>query len=139
MPKHGTALTVGQFAEFSGAVLKALPRNIHPTTALKWAQNGKELAQVLERTLCPTTEPFPIIVFYDKSLPDLFKECDFKRIDDKAMNEPFEMSTYGQRVVRCMLIHLPHIHDAYSAKRWMMQRNFAPANFRTFAHVCYRV
>ena len=52
MSKHGTALSVGQFAEFSAAVLKALPRNIDPEVALDWARNGASLSGALAKALC---------------------------------------------------------------------------------------
>ena len=56
MPKRGTALTVGQFAEFGGAVLKALPRDIEPDVALNWARDGAALEKVLREALVPDTE-----------------------------------------------------------------------------------
>lgn len=53
MSKHGTTLPLGQFVEFSGAVVKALPRDIDSEVALQWAQNGAALAKVLRKSLCP--------------------------------------------------------------------------------------
>lgn len=49
MSKHGTALTVGQFAEFASAVIKALPRDIAPEDVLFWANNGEQLSRMLCR------------------------------------------------------------------------------------------
>lgn len=66
MSKHGTALTVGQFAEFSAAVIKALPRDIDPDIALGWASNGKALTKVLAENLCPPT--IGIQVYVDRSI-----------------------------------------------------------------------
>ncbi len=59
MPKHGTALTLGQFAEFGGAVLKALPRDIDPDVALNWAKNGSALERVLREVLEPSAQQTP--------------------------------------------------------------------------------
>jgi hypothetical protein len=56
MGKYGTTLTIGQFAEFGSAVLKALPRNIDPDVALNWAKNGAGLERVLRDALCPPEE-----------------------------------------------------------------------------------
>jgi len=53
MSKHGTALSVGQFVEFSAAVTKNLPRDISPDVAANWANNGAALAKVLHEALCP--------------------------------------------------------------------------------------
>ena len=53
----GTALSIGQFAEFSAAVLKALPREISSSDALAWARNGKKLESALQSALCPLATP----------------------------------------------------------------------------------
>ncbi len=56
MSKHGTALSTGQFAEFAGAVIRALPRDIDPEVALGWANNGASLTRVMKDALCPPEE-----------------------------------------------------------------------------------
>jgi hypothetical protein len=57
----GTALSIGQFAELSAAVLKALPRNMSSADALAWAQNGEKLSAALASALCPLGTPMPQI------------------------------------------------------------------------------
>lgn len=47
----GTALSIGQFAELSAAVLKALPRELDLNYALLWTRNGKKLADALRSAL----------------------------------------------------------------------------------------
>lgn len=53
MQKHGTASSVGQFAELSATVIKALPRQIPPKVLQMWGSNGAWLEQVLLEALCP--------------------------------------------------------------------------------------
>ena len=53
MPRRGTASVSGDFVEFQAAVLRALPRNIDPTTASGWTNNGRALAKVLREALTP--------------------------------------------------------------------------------------
>jgi len=48
---NGPTLSLGRQANFIAAVVKALPRDIHPATALAWEQNGKELTGALRGTL----------------------------------------------------------------------------------------
>lgn len=52
MSKHGTALTLGQFAEFSSAVLSNLPRDIDPFIARGWVESRASLARALREALC---------------------------------------------------------------------------------------
>ncbi len=70
MSKHGTALSVGQFSEFAGAVIKALPRDIEPDVALHWANNGKALATALREALSVSAEKRmrPTLVFHKKAI-----------------------------------------------------------------------
>lgn len=56
MSNHGTALSTGQFAEFSAAVIRNLPRNISSEVALNWGNNGATLKKVLAEALCPPEE-----------------------------------------------------------------------------------
>jgi len=60
MSKHGTALSAGQFAEFSAAVIKALPRDINSDVALNWANNGAALKKALAKALCPPDEAIEV-------------------------------------------------------------------------------
>jgi hypothetical protein len=55
----GTALSIGQFAELSAAVVRALPRNMNPADALAWANNGEKLAAALASALSPLATPLP--------------------------------------------------------------------------------
>ena len=71
MPEHGTALTVGQYAEFGAAVLKALPRDIASTRALAWARNGVALEKALRRALVPQVFSFPIVVDGNKTIEQM--------------------------------------------------------------------
>lgn len=51
---HGTASSVrGPYVELQAAVLKALPRDIDDTLALKWANNGEALERGLREMLIP--------------------------------------------------------------------------------------
>ncbi len=59
MSKHGTPLSIGQFSELAGAVIKALPRDIDPDVALNWANNGAALKKALRDALCPTVKGRP--------------------------------------------------------------------------------
>ncbi|MFZ2555467.1 MAG: hypothetical protein WAZ27_05280 [Minisyncoccia bacterium] len=100
MKNHGTALSIGQFTEFSAAVIKALPRDIDPEVALNWANNGAGLAKVLKDALCPpetapekpkvlrlhktlsvgsSQEPFDADAFF-VNRPGLWVSEDFKRL-----------------------------------------------------------
>lgn len=58
MSNHSTAsLSVGQFAEFSSAVLRQLPRALEGVdidTVQRWIENGDALAQVLHDGFVPT-------------------------------------------------------------------------------------
>ena len=53
MSNRGTPLSLGQFAEFSAAVIRNLPRDINPDIVLGWAKNGESLARTLRKALCP--------------------------------------------------------------------------------------
>lgn len=50
--KHGTTLSLAQQANFHAAVLKALPRDISPTTARAWEKSGGALTTTLRDLLC---------------------------------------------------------------------------------------
>ena len=65
--KHGTALSLGQFTELAAAVLKALPRDIDPTVADGWVQNGASLVNALKTALCPpiNTKAEPSVTGFD--------------------------------------------------------------------------
>lgn len=71
-------LVDGRWVEFSAAVLRALPRNIDPGTALKWASNGKDLARVLRSALCsPGDSSLDFTIHVDRSVstcPEWAKE-----------------------------------------------------------------
>ena len=55
----GNILDVSQFANFSAAVLKALPRNMTPEDARRWEQNGEKLTAALASALSPLATPAP--------------------------------------------------------------------------------
>jgi hypothetical protein len=60
MANHGTASQLhvdGGYVEFQQAVLRALPRDIDPTTADGWRNNGESLARVLREALLPPEKP----------------------------------------------------------------------------------
>jgi hypothetical protein len=59
MSSHGTALSLGQFAELVAAVTRNLPRDIDPDIADCWVRNGKALAKVLQGSLCSAAACFP--------------------------------------------------------------------------------
>lgn len=50
---HGNILSLGQFVNFSAAVLKALPRRIDPDVARGWELNGAALTKALHEALNP--------------------------------------------------------------------------------------
>ena len=52
-------LSLGQQANFHAAVLKALPRNITPSDALRWEQSGEKLSAALASALSPLAAPLP--------------------------------------------------------------------------------
>lgn len=66
----GTALTIGQFAEFSAAVCKALPRDISPAEALAWASNGEKLERALKSALVAAAQEHLIDLDADPFIPD---------------------------------------------------------------------
>ena len=92
----GTALSIGQFAEFSAAVLKALPREISSSDALAWARNGKKLESALQSALCPLATPalmseqIVLSVDYGRSLDQMIAagNYDWKNSDITAKRFP---------------------------------------------------
>mgnify|MGYP001616633610 CR=1 FL=1 len=53
----GKKMEVDQFAEFSSAVLRALPRDLDKEMAQKWIVDQDDLAKVLRETLISTSQP----------------------------------------------------------------------------------
>ncbi|GEM_PF-3796245 len=53
MNEHGKLLGVDQFAEFSAAVVRGLPRDINPDVAQSWIEDQKALAKILAECLQP--------------------------------------------------------------------------------------
>ena len=53
----GNKMEVDQFAEFSSAVLRALPRDLDKEMAQKWIVDQDDLAKVLRETLISTSQP----------------------------------------------------------------------------------
>lgn len=56
-------LSLGQQANFHAAVIKALPRDIHPDMALIWEKHGEALAAVLRGVLLAPEAATPTIPF----------------------------------------------------------------------------
>lgn len=50
--RNGNTLSLGQQANWHAAVIKALPRDIDPDTALNWERNGDALTKILREALC---------------------------------------------------------------------------------------
>lgn len=56
MPRHGNTLSLDQHANLFAAVVKALPRHIHPRVAHVWEQDGEGLTKALIDVLCSKIE-----------------------------------------------------------------------------------
>lgn len=53
MPRREVSVNTNQFAEFTSAVVRSLPRDIEPTTCQAWIENQNGLAKVLREALMP--------------------------------------------------------------------------------------
>ena len=97
----GTALSLGQFAEFSAAVLKALPRDMNPSDALAWARNGEKLERVLQSALCPlatpvpATEPIVLSVDYSQTLEQMIAAGHYDWKNDNITAKKFPVVGNG--------------------------------------------
>ena len=110
----GTALSIGQFAEFSAAVLKALPREISSSDALAWARNGKKLESALQSALCPLATPalmseqIVLSVDYGQSLEQMIAEGNYDWKNSDITTKRFPVVGNGIEQFEAKLFHFDH-------------------------------
>ena len=106
MPEHGTALTVGQYAEFGAAVLKALPRDIPSTRALAWARNGVVLEKVLRQALVPQLFSFLITVDGNRTVEQMVEVGHYPICDPLISSRNFRDRPHRSGVFEAYIIKL---------------------------------
>ncbi|MBI2030466.1 hypothetical protein HYT05_02485 [Candidatus Kaiserbacteria bacterium] len=89
----GTPLSIGRFAEFSAAVLKALPRNMSPADVLALVRNGEKL----ERALASALYSLAASMSEKQTLFSVIAMTPFDAIAGKKTAECFSGGIWGNR------------------------------------------
>lgn len=118
MSNHSTAsLSVGQFAEFSSAVLRQLPRaleGVDSSIVQSWIEDGDALAKVLHDGFVPTDRPntaapsnvYPIKVNRDLGLKPLVVAGRYNYANPDITAEHFPIKGSGIIEEDAALVHL---------------------------------
>ena len=89
MPAHGSAYTLGQFAEITSAVIRALPKGIgglDPKRVISAVQNGEALEKQLHTVFCRLTS----VAIFKR---DMRKEDNWKLLEDWGRNPELTLDT----------------------------------------------
>src|SRR3989338_1237542 len=130
MPEHGTALTVGQYAEFGAAVLKALPRDIASTRALAWARNGAALEKALRQALVPQIFSFFITVDGNKTVEQMVGAGRYPICDPLISSRHFPCKPHRSGVFEAHIIKLGRNISSRDAIVEIDMMGFRPADLR---------
>lgn len=113
MAKH---MEVGQFAEFSAAVLRSLPRNVDANIAQGWITNQDALAKVLHDALVPPPRRFKknvsisfpgtfvVTVLYARTFENMVSDCKNDYVDPEVSEAMFPIFGEGEKTSLLQII-----------------------------------
>ena len=117
---HGTASTkmsIGQFREFSGAVLRSLPDDLDEIIAQGWIENQESLRKVLREALAPNGKPvafvdYPISINYGLSLEEMITVGRYDWKNNDITEKRFPVKGEGVVDVDIQLVHFDRVMDS---------------------------
>ena len=134
---HGTASTkmsVSQFREFSGAVLRSLPDDLEETVVQGWIENQESLRKVLREALAPNGEPvtsvgptYPVTINYGLTLEEMIAAGRYYWKNDDITAKHFPVKGEGTKEVVTKLIHFNKYMESDDVLRELDQRGLRPA------------
>jgi len=116
-----------QFAEFSAAVIHALPSDMSPEQAQKWINNQGALARTLRLALNGERSEFPVVVDYDKSLDDMIQAGNYDWVCEKITAENFPYDCEGKHGVRLEYHRFDRVVTGEEAFELLDMAGFRPA------------
>ncbi|MBI4276708.1 hypothetical protein HY629_02620 [Candidatus Uhrbacteria bacterium] len=128
--KHGTALLdIPQFAEFAGAVVTALPRDIDPDVAQGWIQNKRALREVLHRELTPLVDSATVAPsdWWDLVLRFETHTGRFKDVDLNITGEHFPYAPGDLDDDKIEIVRINQNMDTPEVKAFMDTKGLQPA------------
>ncbi len=130
----GTAstMTTRQFREFAGAVLRALPDDLDPTTAQRWIENQESLRRVLHQALTPdgnkqASNLYPVYVDYDLSVEDAVKLGRYDWANSDITSKHFPTQRTGTAQIEVRLVHFDRVISTDDALRELDRMGLRPA------------
>ncbi len=129
---NGTAskMSVGQFREFAGVVLRSLPDDLNPQEAQGWVENAEALRKVLRSVLVSKTvnpNVYHLTVNYDQPVADAIAAGKYDWVNSDITQKNFPTKRSGQAEVE---IELVHFNRAVSTKEVLVEldkRGLRPA------------
>ena len=125
MSSGNASMTVGQFRELAGAVLRTIPDDLDPTIAQRWIENQEELRDALHQAL--KSGGYHLFVNYDESVEDAVKAGHYDWVDQNINSHNFSTTQKGSRRVEMKLIHFGRAISSQEALKEIDRMGYRPA------------
>ena len=107
---NGTAskMSLGQFREFAGVVLRSLPDDLSPQVAQGWVENAEALRKVLRSMLVPNTvnsNIYRLTVNYDQPVADAIAAGKYDWVNSDITQKSFPTNRTGKAEVEIEPVH----------------------------------
>jgi len=118
-------MTMGQFRELAGAVLRTIPDDLDPMIAQRWIENQEELRGALHQVL--KSNEYRLFVDYNESVEDAVRAGHYDWVNPDISSDHFSTTQKGSRHVEMKLIHFGRVISSKEALKELDRMGYRPA------------